>query len=227
MYSFTGGSDGGSPWGGVILSSNTLYGATYAGGSSAFGAVFAVNTNGMGFRLLHTFTALGIPSNANYDGAAPNAGLVLSGSTLWGTAVGGGSFSYGIVFAVDTDGTGFTTLHDFSGGSDGALPAGGLILSGNILYGTALNGGTPGSGTVFNLALPPPQLTIAPAGTNVILTWPTNTLGFPAGFALQSATNLVSPAGWSTVSPSPSVVNGQYAVTNPIPGTQKFYRLSQ
>jgi hypothetical protein len=52
------------------------------------------------------------------------------------------------------------------------------------------------------------------------LTWPANFAGFDyAGFVLQSATNLVSP-DWITVS-------GNNTVTNPIAGTQKFYRLSQ
>jgi hypothetical protein len=69
---------------------------------------------------------------------------------------------------------------------------------------------------------PQPQLTIIPSGANVILTWPANA----AGFTLQSTTNLVSPAVWITNSPAPVVVNGQNAVTNPISGTQKFYRLS-
>jgi hypothetical protein len=69
----------------------------------------------------------------------------------------------------------------------------------------------------------PPQLAIIPSGANVILTWPTAA----AGFTLQSTTNLVSPVVWSPVSPGPIVVNGQNAVTNPISGTRKFYRLSQ
>ena len=69
----------------------------------------------------------------------------------------------------------------------------------------------------------PPLLTIIHSGTNVILTWPTNV----AGFTLQSATNLASPAVWTNVSPGPVVVNGRNAVTNPISGTQKFYRLRQ
>ena len=68
-----------------------------------------------------------------------------------------------------------------------------------------------------------PQLTIFPSGTKVVLTWPTNA----AGFILQSTTNLVSPTVWSTVSPAPVVVSGQNTVTNPISGTQQFYRLSQ
>jgi len=78
---------------------------------------------------------------------------------------------------------------------------------------------------LFSLSLPitPPQLAIIPAGANVILTWTTNA----AGFTLQSTTNLVSPTAWAAVSPGPFVVNRQNAVTNPISGTQQFYRLSQ
>jgi hypothetical protein len=68
-----------------------------------------------------------------------------------------------------------------------------------------------------------PQLAITRSGANVIVTWPTNV----TGFTLQSTTNLVSPAVWTTVSPAPVVVNGQNAVTNPISGKQNFYRLSQ
>ncbi|HEY5042967.1 MAG TPA: hypothetical protein VIK53_13300, partial [Verrucomicrobiae bacterium] len=70
---------------------------------------------------------------------------------------------------------------------------------------------------------PAPTLTIVPSGANVILTWPTNA----AGFTLQSTTNLVAPAVWSIVSPGPVIVNGQFAVTNAITGTQQFYQLSQ
>src|SRR5208282_452733 len=40
----------------------------------------------------------------------------------------------------------FTILHSFTGGKDGAWPQGGLILSGNILYGTASAGGSAGNG---------------------------------------------------------------------------------
>jgi len=97
-----------------------------------------------------------------------------------------------------------------------------LILSGSTLYGTAHLGGVWGNGTIFSISLPP-RLTIAPAGANVILTWPTNF----TGFTLQSTTNLVSSALWTTGTPGPIVVNGQNAVTNPISGTQQFYRLSQ
>jgi uncharacterized repeat protein (TIGR03803 family) len=149
-------SDGANPYAGLILSGNTLYGTAYSGGSSGNGTVFAININGAGFTTLHSFTAT--PDSFPYinsDGANPT-GLILSGNTLYGTAETGGSSGNGTVFAINTNGTGFTTLHSFTAtpdsfpyvNSDGAAPTG-LILSGNTLYGTADSGGSSGNGTVF------------------------------------------------------------------------------
>jgi uncharacterized repeat protein (TIGR03803 family) len=235
LHTFTGGSDGAFPLVGLVLSGNTLYGGAGGGGSGS-GTLFAVNTDGTGFTTLHSFTAAPpYPNNANSDGVGPRV-AILSGNTLYGWAATGGSSGSGTVFAVNTNGTGFTTLHSFtapksngsydSTNSDGAVPVAGVILSGNTLYGTTWQGGSSGEGTVFSLSLGPasaPQLTIIPSGANVILTWPTNV----AGFTLQSTTNLVSPAVWTTVSPGPVVVNGVNAVSNPISAKQNFYRLSQ
>ncbi len=217
-------SDGAGP-NGLLLTGNTLYGTAQQGGSSGFGAVFRVNTDGSGFTNFYNFTG-------GSDGANPYAGLILSNNTLYGTAAHGGSPTNGTVFKVNTDGTGFTTLHSFtptsgsaSTNDDGANPITGLILSGNTLYGTAGRGGNSGKGTVFSLslgAISAPQLTIVPSGTNVVLTWPTNA----AVFTLQCTTNLVPPV-WTIVSPDPVVVNGQNTVTNSVSGTQKFYRLSE
>ncbi len=152
LYSFTAlnnntNSDGANPFARLILSGNTLYGTAQAGGSSGNGTVFAVNTDGTGFTNLHSFTALN--NNTNSDGANPYAGLILSGNTLYGTAEAGGSLGKGTVFAVNTNGTGFTNLYSFTGGSDGANPYAGLILSGNALFGTAYDGGSSGYGTAF------------------------------------------------------------------------------
>jgi uncharacterized repeat protein (TIGR03803 family) len=102
-----------------------------------------------------------------------------------------------------------------------------LVLSGNTLYGEAYYGGSYANGTVFSLSFTP-QLSIIASGPNLILSWPTNYAGFDyTGYTLQSTTNLGSSAVWTTNSAVLVVVNGQYAVTNPISGTQQFYRLSQ
>ena len=217
-------SDGASPQSGLLLAGGTLYGtAEFGGGFSDNGTVFTVNTNGSGFTNLHSFSG-------GSDGANPEGGLILSGGTLYGTTSAGGlatnSFGSGTVFAVNTNGSGFTTLHSFSGGSDGFSPSDGLILSGFTLYGTAGGGGSAGDGTVFSLFFAP-QLTITLSGTNVVLTWPTGVAGFDySGFTLQSATNLISPAFWTSVAPNPILVNGRFTVTNPIAGIPQFYRLN-
>jgi uncharacterized repeat protein (TIGR03803 family) len=222
LHSLNFGSDGGYPQAGLILLGSTLYGTASQGGGSGNGTVFALSTNGTGFTNLHSF-------NSASDGANPQAGLLLIGSTLYGTANSGGSSGVGTVFAVNTNGTAFTNLHSFIFSSDGANPRAGLILSGNSLDGTTYNGGGSGFGTLFSLSLgttvsaPSPTLAIFRSGANVVLTWPTNA----AGFTLISTTNLVSPAVWATNSPGPVVVNGQNAVTNPASGAQKFFRLSQ
>jgi uncharacterized repeat protein (TIGR03803 family) len=220
-------SDGASPFPGLILSGNTLYGMATYGGSKGDGTVFAVNTDGSGFTNLYYF--IGYPQGAQN----PQGALILSGRTLYGTTEFGGSADTGAVFKGHTDGSGFTNLYSFttfSGtypnyyNSDGYYPYAALLLSGNTLYGTALEGGTNNAGTVFSFTLPvPPPLAINRSGTNVVVTWPTNA----AVFTLESTTNLVPPAAWSAVSPGSVIVNGQSAVTNPISGTQNFYRLGQ
>jgi uncharacterized repeat protein (TIGR03803 family) len=146
-------SDGANPYGGLVLSGNTLYGATGDGGSIGAGTVFAIHTDGTGFTNLYNF-------NATNDGVGLKS-MILAGNTLYGTAQSGGSSGNGTVFAVNTDGTGFTNLHSFSSlvrettspfaytNSDGTIPQGGLVLSGNVLCGTATAGGIFGYGTVF------------------------------------------------------------------------------
>jgi uncharacterized delta-60 repeat protein len=149
--------DGANPAAGLVLSGTTLYGTAVSAGNYGYGTVFAVNTDGTGFTNLYSFTATDPNTGTNSDGANPYANLTLSGSTLYGTTVCGGSSGNGTVFAVNTDGTGFTNLYTFTAidptygtNSDGAIPAA-LVLSGATLYGTTGYGGSSGNGTVFSV----------------------------------------------------------------------------
>ena len=151
-------SDGVQPLGGLVLSGGTLYGTAVYGGSSDNGTLFAVYTNGTGFTNLHNFTITSGSPGTNSDGAQPYESLILSGSTLYGMTLAGGNAGNGVVFRINTDGSGFTNLHSFTAtsgpnfptNSDGAQPRG-LILSANTLYGTASGGGSSGQGTVFKV----------------------------------------------------------------------------
>jgi uncharacterized repeat protein (TIGR03803 family) len=137
-----------SPDGGLALSGGTLYGTTQFGPSPGLGAVFAVNIDGAAFRTLHTFTG------SASDGSVPEAGLTLSGGTLYGTTLNGGAHGFGTVFSLDTNGNNFTVVHSFPAevsktNLDGLQPQADLLLSGGTLYGTTFAGGAGGSGTVF------------------------------------------------------------------------------
>jgi subtilisin family serine protease len=68
----------------------------------------------------------------------------------------------------------------------------------------------------------PPQANVTLSNANLVISWPTNV----AGFVLQSTPSL-NPASWSTVSPSPVIVNGRFTVTNNAASGNMFYRLQK
>jgi uncharacterized repeat protein (TIGR03803 family) len=142
IYVFTNENDGLHPYAGLIQGTDgRLYGTAQEGGTAGYGTVFALNTDGTGFTTLHAFTNGG-------DGGSPLAGLVQgTDGRLYGAAESGGTYSFGTVFAIGTDGTGFATLHNFANGSDGAFPRSALIQgTDGRLYGTAFEGGLGGTG---------------------------------------------------------------------------------
>lgn len=147
-------SDGANPVAGLILSGNKLYGTAQYGGISGNGTVFAVNTDGTAFTNLYSFTPITQASrytSTNGDGANPQTGLILSGSTLYGTTSSGGAYDDGTLFKINTNGTGFTNLYSFNYNTDGGNNPNGLILVSNMLFGTLQNGGSIGYGTMFRI----------------------------------------------------------------------------
>ncbi len=124
-----------------------FYGTTENGGTNGgAGTVFKMTPSG-------AFTSLYSFSGAN-DGAVPIFGLVQSadGNFYGRTLQGGKNGGFGTIFQITPSGA-LTTLYSFAGGSDGAYPWGGLLLSkdGNF-YGTTQGGGAYGDGTVFRIA---------------------------------------------------------------------------
>ncbi len=157
-------SDGTFPSGGLVLEGETLYGTAPGGGILGNGTLFALKTSGVGFTILHNFSARTAKGNgffSNPDGAVPQASLLLLDSVLFGTASEGGQWGRGVLFATRING-GLDALHAFtptavSGADiftnyDGDAPQGNLVSSGDAtLYGATAYGGAWGNGTVFRV----------------------------------------------------------------------------
>ena len=147
LHSFAGGNDGVYPYSNLVFDpAGNLYGTTLTGGNGD-GVVFQLTPNGAGGwteKILYSF-------GGGNDGANPYAGVVFDQlGNLYGTTwVGGNGFcsgfrpNCGTVFQLTPSAGGWTenVIYNFQNGSDGADPAGGLIVdaSGN-LYGTTTTG---------------------------------------------------------------------------------------
>jgi uncharacterized repeat protein (TIGR03803 family) len=154
LYSFTGGADGGAPFGGLVFDeSGNLYGTTSGeGGLFGDGTVFQLKNSSAGWTqtVLHSFIG-------GEDGQSPEAALILGpNGNLYGTTVGlflsGPPF--GTVFQLSPSQSGWTqtVLHNFAGGSDGEYCFGAVVFQGGTLYGTTRGGGSQGEGTIFEVA---------------------------------------------------------------------------
>src|SRR5580658_9422664 len=135
-------------------------------GLAGFAAVYAANLGAQTFSTLHNFV---------FPAEIPYAPVVLGpDGMLYGTASTGGTGDYGTVFKVKPDGTGFTNIYNFTDDLDGANPDAGLLLSGGTLYGTTVEGGEWGGGTVFDLntTIMSPLLTISWSGLSGMVSWP-------------------------------------------------------
>ena len=150
LYTFTGGNDGGFPYASLIQGSDgNFYSITGFGGASGFGTVFEVTPAGV-LTTLHSFSG-------GSDGAYPHAGLVQGsdgnfyGATVYSGTSGDKSDSSGTIFQITPAGV-LTTLHTFTGGSDGGTPSTSLIQgSDGNFYGTTSAGGAGGYGTIFQI----------------------------------------------------------------------------
>jgi uncharacterized repeat protein (TIGR03803 family) len=148
LYSFQSRYDGASPYGALIFDgSGNLYGTTAEGGHLNWGGTFyKLTANGGNWTetVLYAFTG----------GGGPMATLVMDrAGNFYGTTYQDGAYGYGAVFKLTlSDGTwNYTSLYDFTEpfGTDGGLPAGGVVFDTNgNLYGTASRGGT-GQGCEF------------------------------------------------------------------------------
>jgi len=88
------------------------------------------------------------------------------------------------------------------------LKKGGTYVTTNETYALAFE--------FFSMAL-----AVTQTGPNLVLRWPI----YPAGFLLESSTNLTAPVLWSTNNPAPGVTNQQNCVILSATTHNQFFRL--
>ena len=154
LHAFRSGSDGAAPVAGLVADKlGALYGTTnytlFKLTPPAAGKTSWTKTNLYVFGLVNNGIGTNPQGRLSFDGAG----------TLYGTTVGGGTYTYGTVFSLTPPPTGKTNwtatlLHAFNEpNGDGGLPKAGVIPddAGN-LYGTAsVGGGRYGAGVIYEL----------------------------------------------------------------------------
>jgi len=97
LWSFTGGNDGDSPWGGLVQAQDgNLYGTAQAGGAYGFGTVFQISPTGQ-FTPLVQFD--------DFIGSEPSGALVQgTDGNLYGTTQLGGAAGVGSIFRLSLNG---------------------------------------------------------------------------------------------------------------------------
>jgi uncharacterized repeat protein (TIGR03803 family) len=150
LYSFHGGADGCRAETQLRAGPNagTLVGSTDFGGSADMGTVFLLAETGGVWNesVQHAFTG--------DDGCYPLDLAVSGDGTVYGVTSSCGIYGYGTVFQIRNVGgrPKFSTLYNFTGGTDGNSPVG--IQRDDpdgILYGATRYGGASGQGVVFSL----------------------------------------------------------------------------
>jgi uncharacterized repeat protein (TIGR03803 family) len=148
VWDFQGGGliNGANPYGSLTLAGKKLYGMTEDGGLNSEGNVFSIDTGGGAYKDVFDM-------NSFTSGQFPYGNLTLSvtGDTLFGmTSQSGPSSGDGVLFSIDTSGSAFTDMLNFTG-TNGDYPSGSLVLGGNVLYGMTSAGGSFSKGNIFSI----------------------------------------------------------------------------
>jgi uncharacterized repeat protein (TIGR03803 family) len=130
LFDFSG-TNGANPQGDVTILGNKMVGMTFKGGAHNAGCIFSIDTNGNDYKDMYDFDSF------LYDGENPGGNLTISGAKMFGTTLEGGTESWGTIFSIDTNGSGYKVLVNLTEAS-GTNPYGSLTLSGSKMYGMTL-----------------------------------------------------------------------------------------
>lgn len=126
---------------GVVLKGDRLYGMTTHGGIRQQGTIFSLDTSFVSFNILRQLDAT--------SGIQPKTSVLLHGDTLF-APLANGEFNYGTVVRVNTDGSGFAKLTDFTSSNTGYDPRGIIAYQGRN-YGVTQGGGKYNCGVIYSI----------------------------------------------------------------------------
>lgn len=145
LHDFGSGWDGSHPMGDLLYDGTYLYGMTHYGGVNDKGIIFKIMPDGTNYQKIWDF-------DYAPTGSYPDGSLITDGTFLYGVTVRGGGSDNGVIFKIMPDGSNYTNIFSFSGGSGtGDEPIGDLLYDGTFLYGTTSMGGTGNGGTIFKI----------------------------------------------------------------------------
>jgi len=167
VHDFTGGYDGGNPYGGVAIGPDgALYGTASEGGLYNAGVIYKLQPPATVCptvqcpwieTVIYNFTGAA-------DGLGPQGNIIFdrAGNIYGTTLAGGGGGGWGTVYELSPSNGqwSLSVLRTFTDGMDGGEPANGVLFdhAGN-LYGTTVSGGSSNKGVVYELTPGEPQWT--------------------------------------------------------------------
>jgi uncharacterized repeat protein (TIGR03803 family) len=200
LYNFGNAPDAWQPWGSLTLVGSTLYGYTAYGGDKQSGAIFEINTDGLGYQIVHSFGGLVVNPGGEVlrDGITPHHdSLRIVGDELVGATVYGGDAGQGVLYAYNYVTGSYRIIHElngFSKSNPGGSPADGAQPHSNpmpgvtpggqdVLYGMTSEGGSSQDGTLY-------QVNVNGTGFQVLNSFQKASGDDPHGFVIQIGNTL-------------------------------------
>ena len=145
VYNFQGGGDGSQPTSSLLNVGGLLYGVTFGNPGNSNGTVptvYSIDTATNTEKVIDTLSG------------TPFDGLIAIDNILYGTTYSGGDQDAGTLYSINIASAAQTVLHSFAARkSDGVEPYGSLTQVGDKLYGTTMQGGKRGQGSIFEIDL--------------------------------------------------------------------------
>jgi uncharacterized repeat protein (TIGR03803 family) len=147
LHSFQNGTDGATPYSGLISdASGNLYGAATDGGANGGGTVFELSPSGGNWN----FSVLTSQPGWGISGTFRDLMIDASGN-IWGTTHCDGNYGAGTIYELTPSGGNWTynQVYNFTGGGDGDFSISNLVMKRGKLYGTTIGGGENGAGVIY------------------------------------------------------------------------------